>query len=125
MEKSVDKIEKGKSKLGDDIKNPTKEISKTPNKKENSPKKFNTIDNSYPNSFPKNVNQFRHILEDIKCCGADIEFMLQLRRYKQIKNLESALNTPLFIRTKKGVILNECGKKIFLNIIHNNYSRPK
>ncbi len=35
---------------------------------------------------------------------------------KQIKNLESALNTPLFIRTKKGVILNECGKKIFLNI---------
>ena len=35
---------------------------------------------------------------------------------KQIKNLESQLNTPLFIRTKKGVILNECGQKIFLNI---------
>ncbi len=34
---------------------------------------------------------------------------------KQIKNLESQLNTPLFIRTKKGVILNECGQKIFLN----------
>ena len=35
---------------------------------------------------------------------------------KQIKNLENQLNTPLFIRTKKGVILNECGQKIFLNI---------
>lgn len=66
-------------------------------KKEISPNKFNTIDNSNPSSFPKNVNQFRHILEDIKCCGADIEFMLQLRRYKQIKNLEKAnLNEPSF-----------------------------
>lgn len=35
---------------------------------------------------------------------------------KQIKNLESQLETPLFIRTKKGVILNECGQKIFLNV---------
>ena len=35
---------------------------------------------------------------------------------KQIKNLESQLNTPLFIRTKKGVVLNECGEKIFLNV---------
>ena len=30
---------------------------------------------------------------------------------KQIKNLENQLNTPLFIRTKRGVILNECEKK--------------
>lgn len=35
---------------------------------------------------------------------------------KQIKNLENQLNTPLFIRTKKGVVLNECGKKIFLYV---------
>lgn len=35
---------------------------------------------------------------------------------KQIKNLENQLNTPLFIRTKKGVILNECGQKILLNV---------
>ena len=35
---------------------------------------------------------------------------------KQIKNLESQLNMPLFIRTKKGVVLNECGKKIFLKV---------
>lgn len=35
---------------------------------------------------------------------------------KQIKNLESQLNTVLFIRTKKGVVLNACGQKIFLNV---------
>lgn len=35
---------------------------------------------------------------------------------KQIKNLESLLDTPLFIRTKKGVILNEVGERIFLNV---------
>lgn len=35
---------------------------------------------------------------------------------KQIKNLENQLNTTLFIRTKKGVILNECGQKIFLKV---------
>lgn len=35
---------------------------------------------------------------------------------KHIKNLESELGNPLFIRTKKGVILNEYGEKIFLNV---------
>ena len=35
---------------------------------------------------------------------------------KHIKNLESAIGEVLFIRTKKGVVLNEYGKKIFLNI---------
>ena len=35
---------------------------------------------------------------------------------KQIKNLESELNTTLFTRTKKGVILNECGQKLFLKV---------
>lgn len=35
---------------------------------------------------------------------------------KHIKNLESILGEPLFIRTKKGVILNEYGKRIFLNV---------
>ena len=35
---------------------------------------------------------------------------------KQIKNLENQLNTPLFIRSKRGVLLNECGQKIFLNV---------
>lgn len=35
---------------------------------------------------------------------------------KHIRNLESELGNPLFIRTKKGVILNEYGEKIFLNV---------
>lgn len=35
---------------------------------------------------------------------------------KHIKNLEELLGNPLFIRTKKGVILNEYGEKIFLNV---------
>lgn len=35
---------------------------------------------------------------------------------KHIKNLETQLKTPLFIRTKKGVVLNEYGKKIFLKV---------
>ena len=37
---------------------------------------------------------------------------------KHIKNLEEQLGTPLFIRTKKGVKLNEYGEKIFLNVKH-------
>lgn len=35
---------------------------------------------------------------------------------KHIKNLEKQLGNPLFIRTKKGVILNEYGEKIFLKV---------
>ncbi len=35
---------------------------------------------------------------------------------KHIKNLEEMLGEPLFIRTKKGVILNEYGQKIFLQV---------
>lgn len=35
---------------------------------------------------------------------------------KQIKNLEMQLGSPLFIRTKRGVILNEYGEKIFIKV---------
>ncbi len=35
---------------------------------------------------------------------------------KHIKNLEDQLGSPLFIRTKKGVVLNEYGEKIFLKV---------
>lgn len=35
---------------------------------------------------------------------------------KHIKNLEDQLGNPLFIRTKKGVKLNEYGEKLFLNV---------
>lgn len=35
---------------------------------------------------------------------------------KTIRNLEEELNTSLFTRTRKGVVLNEAGDKIFLNV---------
>lgn len=35
---------------------------------------------------------------------------------KHIKNLEDYLGNPLFIRSKKGVVLNEYGKTIFLKV---------
>ena len=35
---------------------------------------------------------------------------------KHLKNLEEALGNPLFIRTKKGVVLNEYGEKIYLKV---------
>ena len=60
----------------------------SPLKKESSPYKAKTIENNYPDAFPKNANEFRHIIEDIKCCRADVEFMLELRRHKKIDNLE-------------------------------------
>lgn len=35
---------------------------------------------------------------------------------KHIRNLENGLGNSLFIRTKKGVLLNEYGEKLFLNV---------
>lgn len=35
---------------------------------------------------------------------------------KHTQNLEYALNNPLFIRTKKGVILTDFGEKIFIKV---------
>lgn len=53
-----------------------------------------------PNKFPKNVNEFRHIMDDINCCRADIEFMLELRRPKkfQSKDKSSSIGEPPFYR---------------------------
>ena len=51
-----------------------------------------------PDKFPKNVNEFRHIMDDVNCCRADIEFMLELRRPKKFLNIEknSTLGEPQF-----------------------------
>ena len=61
--------------------------------KEKSPKKKYELINSSPHSrnydfFPKNTNEYRHLIDDIKCCKSDIEFMLDLRRYKNIPNID-------------------------------------
>lgn len=67
---------------------------KSPGKKEKSPKKtknknFIKVSPNLQKSdrFPKNANEFKHIMEDITCGVSDIEYMLQLRRHKKITNL--------------------------------------
>ena len=51
-----------------------------------------------PNAFPKNVNEFRHIMDDVNCCRADIEFMLELRHPKKFlsKEKNTSLGEPQF-----------------------------
>ena len=77
MEKAINKKNKNKIKI----------LLSPQQKKLKSPHKSKTIENT-PKGFPKNVNEFRHIIEDLKCCRADVEFMLELRRQKKINNLE-------------------------------------
>ena len=78
-----------------------KQKSKSP-KKDNSPKnKKSSLAKNSPqentNRFPKNVNEFRHIMDDVNCCVPDIEYMLQLRRHKKMANLKNVpANSPSF-----------------------------
>lgn len=80
--RSLEKVKKPEEKKNNSSK-------KFQEKKKNSPEpntnqtKINKADN-----FPKNVNEFRHIMDDVNCCVADIEYMLELRRHKKISNLE-------------------------------------
>ena len=61
--------------------------------------RFHTLENNFNDHFPKNANEFRHIIEDLKCCKADVEFMLELRRNKKINNLHGITgNEPSFYR---------------------------
>lgn len=86
-------------------KEPSKSSTKK-NKKEISPKKniknINLKRNSLllPKSdkFPKNANEFKHIMDDINCGVPDIEYMLQLRRHKKISNINKNIpaNSPSF-----------------------------
>ena len=67
--------------------------------KEKSPKRFHTLENEFKETLPKNANEFRHIIEDIKCCKADVEFMFELRRNKKLKNSQQITGTePSFYR---------------------------
>ncbi len=95
MEKSKEKESKMKKETKT---SPTKDTKVSQRKIETSPKKFNTIEQSHlPEAYPKNANEFRHILDDIKCCHADVDFMLDLRRYKKINSPEKmTINEPSF-----------------------------
>lgn len=69
------------------------------NTTEKSSNRFHTLENNFNDHFPKNANEFRHIIEDLKCCKADVEFMLELRRNKKINNLRGITGTePSFYR---------------------------
>ena len=74
-----------------------KETQSSPKSKEKSPKKINTVQRSIPEGFPKNVNDYRHLIDDIKSGKADVEFMLELRRPRKIENIEKSNgNEPSF-----------------------------
>jgi hypothetical protein len=61
--------------------------------------RFHTLENNFNDHFPKNANEFRHIIEDLKCCKADVEFMLELRRNTKGKNFHGITGTePSFYR---------------------------
>ena len=69
------------------------------NNTEKSNNRFHTLENNFNDRFPKNANEFRHIIEDLKCCKADVEFMLELRRNTKGKNFHGITGTePSFYR---------------------------
>ena len=69
------------------------------NTTEKSNNRFHTLENNFNDRFPKNANEFRHIIEDLKCCKADVEFMLELRRNTKGKNSHGITGTePSFYR---------------------------
>lgn len=80
-----------KSKKVEESKNSPKKTSPSPKKKV-SPKespiqpRINKGD-----LFPKNANEFCHILDDSRCCVADIEYMLELRHHKKIPRIEKGV----------------------------------
>ena len=117
MEKSIKKNKKFK-----------KDIETSPLKKEKVPYRSKTLENNFPEAFPKNANEFRHIIEDIKCCRADVEFMLELRRHKRINNLEKIHGTePTFyhddlIKYRNRIILKpEERKMLGINVGQYKY----
>ena len=51
--------------------------------------------------FPKNVNEYKHIIDDLSSGVSNIEYVLQLRRSKDIQNIskEITANSPSFYDT--------------------------
>ena len=66
-----------------------------------------------PDKFPKNVNEFRHIMDDVNCCRADIEFMLELRRQKKFlsKDKNATIGEPQFYQDDLNKYKNKNQKK--------------
>ena len=101
-------------------KNNKKEDSKLSSNEKSSPKKKNSLSTSKKGAiqqksdkFPKNANEFKHIMDDITCGVSDIEYMLQLRRNKNIQTIskEISANSPSFYDTDSQKFKTKNSKK--------------
>ena len=88
--KSKEKNKEGTKKSPDKKNDKSKD---SPNKTANNNNNINVQKPQNPDKFPKNVNEFRHIMDDVTCCRADIEFMLELRRHKKIQSIEKSVSS--------------------------------
>lgn len=107
---------KSKNKKKEESKSSPQKNKKTglsPQKKQNK-----IIRKSIPNiqkieQFPKNVNEFKHIMDDITCGVPNIEYMLQLRHHKKIVNINRNIpqNSPSFYEDDFHKYKNKLTKK--------------
>lgn len=80
--KNISKIDKSNNSQSQNLKS----------KKNNKESSFIKIDKQKIDKFPKNVNEYRHIMEDVSCSVSDIEYFLDLRRHKKITNIEKNIS---------------------------------
>ncbi len=59
----------------------------------NSNSKKNNILKNFGFNVPKNVNEYRHIIEIRSTQGSDVEYMLGLRHYNKINRIEKNIST--------------------------------
>ena len=104
-------MKKNKKKEESNPKNNKKSLSPIKNKTKMVRKSIPTIQKS--DQFPKNANEFKHIMDDINCGVPDIEYMLQLRRYKKILNIDRNIpaNSPSFYDDDFRKYKNKLNKK--------------
>ena len=91
---------KEKNRKKEESKSSLKKIKKeiVPKNNKNLNLKRNSLIIPKSDRFPKNANEFKHIMDDIKCGVPDIQYMLQLRRHKKISNINKNIsaNSPSF-----------------------------
>ena len=75
---------------------PKNSIAKT--EQNNSNSKKNNLLKNFGFNVPKNVNEYRHIIEIRSTQGSDVEYMLGLRHYNKINRIEKHIspNAPSF-----------------------------
>jgi hypothetical protein len=87
----------------------------TLNKKNDSNKKSKkSIFEHKSTKFPKNVNDYKHIIDDLSSGVSNIEYILQLRRNKDIQNISKEItgNSPSFYDTDSKKYKTRYSKKL-------------